>query len=68
MAIGAIGLAVSLPFINMTLFSSFSAFAIVLNVYLSTKYLGERLVPKYDLTATTLIVIGSIIITILSNK
>ena len=50
--------AVALPFVDMSLLACNAATAIIANVILSTKVLGERFVCKYDLTALVLIATG----------
>ena len=47
-----------LPFVDMTLLCCNSAIAIIINVLLSTKVLGEEFTWKYDFTAMVLIATG----------
>ena len=51
-----------LPYIDMTLISCNAATAIIVNMILSTKVLGEKFIWKYDLTAMFFIAIGTITI------
>ena len=39
-----------------------------MNVYISTRILGEKFVAKYDVTAMSLVALGTLIIISLSNK
>ena len=51
----------------MTLISCNAATAIIVNMILSTKVLGEQFVWKYDLTAMFFIAIGTITIVLQAN-
>jgi len=50
-----------LPFADVTLFTTTCAIAILFNMFLSIKFLNEKFVCKYDITAVILIAIGSIL-------
>ena len=39
-----------------------------MNVFISTRWLGEKFVPKYDVTAMVLVFLGTMVIVLLSNK
>ena len=58
---------VVLPFLDLVVLSTGTAIAIVVNTVLSIIYLDERFVIKYDLTAFSLIIGGSIMICVLSD-
>ena len=58
---------VVLPFIDLVVLSTGTAIAIVVNTVLSIIYLDERFIIKYDLTAFSLIILGSILICVLSD-
>ena len=68
MLVGFLGHFVALPFADLTLISCNSSSAVLMNVYIANKYLGERFVPKYDLTAMAFVVAGTLTILLLSNK
>ena len=51
-----------LPYIDMMLISCNAATAIIVNMILSTRVLGEQFIWKYDLTAMFFIFIGSLTI------
>ena len=55
---------VIVPFCDLTLLSCNAASAIIVNLLLSTRFLGETFVCRYDLTAMLLIATGSITIVI----
>jgi hypothetical protein len=57
-----------LPYIDMTLISISQATAIAAGVFLSIFWLGEPLVPKYDLPALFLIIGGSVGLMFVANK
>lgn len=57
-----------LPFCDMTLLSTTQATAIVSGVLLSIFWLKEPLVPKYDLPALSLMIVGGISIVAFTNK
>lgn len=59
--------ALVLPHIDLTLISCNAATAIIVNMLLSIFILGEKFIPKYDLTAMFLITIGSVTIVIHAN-
>ena len=59
--------ALVLPHIDLTLISCNAATAIIVNMLLSIFILGEKFIPKYDLTAMLLITIGSVTIVIHAN-
>ena len=54
--------AVVLPFVDLTLISCNCATAIIANIILSTKVLGENFIWQYDLTAMMFIVAGTLAI------
>ena len=60
--------ALILPYIDLTLLSCNAATAIIVNLILSIKILGEKFIPKYDLTAIAFILIGSMTIVSLSHS
>jgi hypothetical protein len=68
MIVGVVGNFASLPFLDMTLVACNSSFAIMINIFISSKYLGEKFVAKYDLTAMSLVTMGTLVIIMLSNK
>ena len=39
-----------------------------MNVFISTVWLGEKFVPKYDISAMILVFTGTLVIILLSNK
>ena len=51
-----------LPFVDLSLLSCNAATAIIVNVLLSTKVLGETFLWKYDFTAMVLIAVGTAMI------
>ena len=53
---------VVLPFLDLTLMGANSSVAILTSMVLSVKCLGEKFVPKHDVTAFFLISVGSICI------
>ena len=66
--VGSLGHFVVLPWCDLTLIACNSATAILMNVYISWRYLGEKFVPKYDLPAVIFVGIGAFIIVYMSNK
>ena len=54
--------ALVLPYVDLTLLACNAATAIIVNMILSTRILGEEFICKYDLTAMIFIATGSIII------
>ena len=56
-----------LPFVDLVILSTGTSIAIVLNTLLSVLYLGEKFVPRYDVTAFSLIIGGSLIICLISD-
>ena len=66
--VGSLGHFVALPFCDLTLIACNSSSAVLMNVFISTKFLGEKFVPKYDVTAMVLVFTGTLIIILLSNK
>ena len=66
--VGALGHFFALPFCDLTLLACNSSSAILLNVFIAWKYLGEKFVPKYDLTAMSLVSCGTMVIILISNK
>ncbi len=63
-----IGHLIALPFCDLTLIACNSSTAIIINVYISWKFLGEQFVPKYDISAMILVFIGTLTIILISNK
>jgi hypothetical protein len=57
-----------LPFADMTLLSTTQATAIIAGVLLSIFWLGEPLVPKYDLPALALMMTGGLYLCFITNK
>ncbi len=66
--VGSAGHFLALPFCDLTLIACNSSTAILMNVYISWKYLGEKFVAKYDVSAMTLVFIGTLSIILISNK
>ena len=66
--VGSLGHFLALPFCDLTLIACNSSSAVLINVFISWKYLGEKFVPKYDISAMVLVTIGTLIIILLSNK
>lgn len=66
--VGVIGHLIALPFCDLTLIACNSSTAIIINVYISWKFLGEQFVPKYDISAMVLVFIGTLTIILISNK
>ena len=66
--VGVIGHVVALPFCDLTLIACNDSLAVLMNVYISKRYLGEKFVPKYDITAVTLIGLGTLFVVLMSNK
>ena len=58
----------ALPFADMVLLSQAWPISIVFNVFLSIKFLGEKFLWKYDLSALVLILLGCCLTINLSNK
>ena len=56
-----------LPYVDLTLISCNAATAILTNMILSTKVLGEQFIWRYDLTAMFFITIGTITIVLQAN-
>ena len=56
-----------LPFCDLVVLSPISAIGIVFNDILAVTLLKERLIMKYDATAVSLILIGSLLIVLLSD-
>ena len=56
-----------MPFCNIVLLSTSTATGIIMSTFLSIMYLGEKPVWKYDITSTTLIVTGCLVIVFLSS-
>ena len=59
--------ALVLPFVDLTLLACNACTAIIVNMILSTRLLGERFIWQYDVTAMILIAIGSISIVLNAN-
>ena len=68
MITGIIGHSIAVQFIDLSLFACNSSYSIVIGLYLAYKYLGERFVPQYDITALILVLLGTFVIIFLSNK
>ena len=66
--IGFLGHFIALPFADLTLLGCNSSSAVLINVFISNKYLGEKFVAKYDVTAMCFVVMGTLVIILLSNK
>jgi hypothetical protein len=66
--VGSLGHFLALPFCDLTLIACNSSSAVLMNVWISWKYLGEKFKPKYDITAMTLVTIGTLFIIINANK
>lgn len=56
-----------LPFVDLVVLSTNSSIAIVFNNILSVMYLNEKIVWAYDVTAVSLIILGSLAIVFLTN-
>ena len=67
LTIGSIVHVAALPFCDLVVLSTNSSIGIVFNNILSVMYLGEKVVWVYDITAVSLIILGSLIIVFLSN-
>ena len=59
---------IALCFADLTLIACNTSSAFLMNVGLSIKYLDEKFVWKYDMVAIILVMIGTIMIILLSNK
>ena len=59
--------ALVLPFVDLTLLACNACTAIIVNMILSTRLLGEKFIWQYDVTAMVLIAIGSISIVLNAN-
>ena len=66
--LGSMGHFVALPFCDLTLIACNASSAIIMNVYISWRFLGEKFVPKYDVSAMLMVTFGTLIIILLSNK
>ena len=66
--LGSFGHFVALPYCDLTLIACNSSSAVLMNVYISWRFLGEKFVPKYDLSAIAFISVGTIIIILMANK
>ena len=66
--VGFLGHFIALPFADLTLIACNSSSAVLMNVFISAKYLGEKFVPRYDITAMMLVFLGTLVIILLSNK
>ena len=58
---------IMLPYCDLVLLSTSSCLAIVFGNILAIKFLGEKLVWKYDLSSFILIVVGCMAIVLLSE-
>ena len=58
----------SLANADLTLLAVNASTGIIANIIISTYFLGDKFVPKYDLPGLILIGIGSTMIVLLSNK
>lgn len=68
MAVAALLHIWSLANADLTLLAVNASTGIIANIIFSTKFLGDKFVPKYDLPGLILIGIGSTMIVLLSNK
>ena len=66
--VGVIGHIVALPFCDLTLIACNSSSAILINMFISSKFLGEKFVAKYDVSAAALVSLGTLAIILMSNK
>jgi len=66
--VGIIGHTSALPFCDLTLIACNSSSAILINMFISKKYLGEKFIAKYDVTAAGLVSLGTLAIILMSNK
>lgn len=66
--IGVLGHFLALPYADLTLIACNSSTAVIFNMWISHKYLGEKFVAKYDVTAVCLVTFGTLVIILLSNK
>ena len=57
-----------LPFADLVLLSTMTAYGILFSTILSIRFLKEKFICKYDLPSFTLIIIGCTIIVALSNQ
>ena len=67
LALGVVAHVIALRYDDLTLLSVNASTAIIANVLISIKFLGERFVPRYDIPGLGLICIGCSAIVILSN-
>ena len=67
-AFGGLGHFLALPFCDLTLIARNSSSAVLMNVWIAWKYLGEKFVPKYDITAMSLVSLGTVVIVGVTNK
>ena len=58
----------AIPYVDLALISANSSLAIIANLMLSIWLFNEKFVPKYDLTATVMIILGAFFIVLLANK
>ena len=66
--VGFVGHFIALPFADLTLIACNSSSAVLMNVWISNKYLGEKFICKYDVTAMCMVAMGTLVIIMLSNK
>ena len=66
--VGNLGHFVALLYCDLTLIACNTSSAVIMNVFISWKWLGEKFVPKYDVTAISLVFAGTLFIVLLSNK
>lgn len=66
--VGSFGHIAALPFCDLTLIAANSSSAVLMNCYISVRWLGEKFKPKYDIPAMFLISLGAISIIFLTNK
>jgi len=66
--LGSFGHFLALPFCDLTLIACNSSSAIIMNFFISWKYLGEKFVAKYDVVAMSLVTIGTLFIILNANK
>ena len=66
--LGIIGHFIALPFCDLTLIACNSGTAILINAFISKKFLGEKFVPKNDVIAILCVSAGTVFIVFFSNK
>ena len=66
--VGNLGHFVALLFCDLTVIACNTSSAVIMNVFISWKWLGEKFVPKYDVTAIILVFAGTLLILLMANK